>query len=69
MYPTKAKLYGTYALVGLTLVSGTDLVVVSHSRILSACTSGLVYIAIMSVAIFATQRKLAAQKSRHHIDE
>jgi len=67
--PTKAKLYTTYGLVGLTLLSGTDLVIVSHSRILSACTSGLVYIGIMSVGIFATQRKLATQKSRQVIDE
>jgi len=67
--PSKAKLNITYGLVALTLITGTDLVIVSHSAMLSSCTTGLIYILVMFIAIYASQRKLAAQKSRQVIDE
>lgn len=69
MSPSKTKLNITYGLVVLTLITGTDLVIVSHAQMLSSCTTGLIYIAAMFVAIFASQRKMAAQKSRQDMDK
>ena len=64
--PSRAKLYTSYGLIGLTLISGTDLVVVSRARIISACTSGLIYVGIMTVGLYATQRKLVINEARDH---
>lgn len=67
--PTRNKFYVTYGLVALTLITGTILVIASRAQILSACTSGLVYIGFMLMAIYASHRKLAVQKSRQSVDE
>lgn len=67
--PSKKRLNITYGLVALTLITGTHLVIVSHAAMLSACTTGLIYIGVMLVAIYASRRKLAAQKSRQIIDK
>jgi hypothetical protein len=63
MRPTKRKLQISYSLVGLTLVSGTALVVTTHSPLLSSCMTGLVYLGIVLSGIFATQRKLATEQA------
>ena len=69
MSPSRAKFKFTYGLVGLTLASGTYLVVASHAAMLSSCTTGLIYIGVMFVAIYASHRKLASQKTRHINDQ
>ncbi|MGH7237317.1 MAG: hypothetical protein ACREGF_02165 [Candidatus Saccharimonadales bacterium] len=56
--PSKLKLYGAYSLVGLTIASGSFLVVNTHVRILQACITGLVYIATVSVGIIFAHYKL-----------
>jgi len=61
--PTKKQLYISYGTVALTLMSGVLLVVATPSHMMQACTSGLVYLAVMSVAILATNVKLAHIKS------
>jgi len=48
--PSRANFFVNYGLIGLTLASGTYLVVSSHSRLLPACTAGLIYIGCISVA-------------------
>ena len=60
--PSKAKLYFSYVLVGLTLASGTYLVISTHSNMLSACETGLIYLGIVSYGLFLTHRKLAGNK-------
>ena len=61
--PTKKQLYVSYGTVALTLMSGILLAVVTPSHMMQACTSGLVYLSVMSVAIIATNVKLAHIKS------
>jgi hypothetical protein len=62
--PTRTKLTVSYSLVGLTLASGTYLVVSTKAHVLQACLSGLVYIGVVSAAIIAARNKLAVQKVR-----
>jgi hypothetical protein len=61
--PTKRQLYTSYSFVGLTILSGVGLVVFEPVHMIQACTSGLVYLAVMTVAIMATSVKLARIKS------
>lgn len=56
--PSATKLKIAYGLVGLTLGSGTYLVVSTHSKILSACLSGLLYLAVTFGFLTAAQKKL-----------
>ena len=64
--PSYAKLKTSYSLVGLTLASGTYLVISTHSNMLSSCITGLVYLAVVSAIIAVAHRKLAvaAHKER-----
>jgi hypothetical protein len=57
--PSKSKLYASYALVALTLASGTYLVLSTHTRLLPACTTGLIYLGAVSSGLVLTNRKLA----------
>ena len=61
--PNRRKLKVTYSLVVLTLVSGTYLVLSTHSSLLPSCEAGLVYIGIVSVALFAAQHRLAQKNA------
>jgi hypothetical protein len=58
--PSKNRFYGSYALVALTLISGTYLVLSMHANLVQACTSGLVYLLIVSFGIAAARRKANA---------
>lgn len=62
--PTKTKLNITYALVGLTFLSGTLLVLSMPSHLVSSCISGLLYLGIVLAGIFAARYRLAKQTSR-----
>jgi hypothetical protein len=57
--PTRKQLFISYSFVGLTVASGVGLVVLEPAHMIQACTSGLIYLAIMTVAIMATNVKLA----------
>jgi hypothetical protein len=48
----------SYALVGLTLITGTYLVMSSHTALMHACVSGLAYIAIVSSGLLVGGRRL-----------
>ena len=48
--PTKAKFVGSYTLLGATLASGTYLVISTKAHILQACTTGLIYVSVVSLA-------------------
>lgn len=56
--PGKAKLNWSYGLAGLTLASGTYLVVHLHAPLVSACTSGLVYLAVVTPLTVLARRRL-----------
>jgi hypothetical protein len=58
--PAKVKFYISYALIGLTLVSGTYLVLSTHSKLLPACEAGLFYLVIVTSGVLAAHRKFAS---------
>lgn len=60
--PTKTKLRLSYGLVATTFASGTYLVISTHSKLLSACFAGIVYLGCLSSALFAAHHKLARQE-------
>jgi len=66
--PTQIKLYTAAVLVMLTLASGTYLVITSHSRLLPACSTGLVYLGIVSAQLLFARRKLARAVATDKID-
>jgi hypothetical protein len=57
--PSKKKLYASYGLVGLTLVSGTYLVISTGAHVLQSCLTGLVYIGVVSTVIVGARYRLA----------
>jgi hypothetical protein len=57
--PSKTRLRFNYGIISLTLLSGTTLVLVKHLAIVSACESGILYLAVVLSATFLAQRKLA----------
>jgi hypothetical protein len=57
--PTSKNLRASYALIALTIASGTYLVVSEPAAMLHTCMTGLAYLAIVSLGIFMTRRKLA----------
>lgn len=57
--PTPAKLRGTYVMTGLTIASGTWLVLANPAHMVQACMSGLVYLGVMFFGIALAKGKLA----------
>ncbi len=57
--PSQQKFKIAYLLIGSTLVSGTYLVLSTHSALLGACVSGVFYLAIVTVGLVAAMRKFA----------
>lgn len=53
----KVRLSGLF--IGATLISGTALVIATHSPILSSCLTGLVYLAIAMTGVIIGSRRLA----------
>lgn len=58
--PTQTKLYTSYALVGATLASGIYLTVVNPASMLRTCTTGLVYVVIVTAGIALARKKLVS---------
>ena len=67
--PSAAKLYANYSLIGLTVGTGTYLVVSKPAHMLETCTMGLLYLSFTLAATFVTRRKLAAQRVRIRRDD
>jgi hypothetical protein len=57
--PSKKGLHLSYALLGLTLASGTFLVVTTGTHLLQACMMGLLYTTFVSFGIAHTHQALA----------
>lgn len=63
--PNKRNFNITYSLIGGTFVSGTILVIITHSSLKSSCIAGLAYLAIVLIAIIPARyryKKLELQK-------
>ncbi|OGL32960.1 hypothetical protein A3F64_01665 [Candidatus Saccharibacteria bacterium RIFCSPHIGHO2_12_FULL_42_8] len=56
--PSRSKFVVSYSLVGMTLVSGSFLVLLQPAHMAQACVSGLAYTAFVLVAIVAAKRRL-----------
>ncbi len=60
-FPTKARLNVSYVLLGLTVASGTVLIVSSKSHMLETCVMGLFYVGLTTFGIVSAKHKLAAE--------
>lgn len=56
--PTRTKLHASWTLVGLTVATGTYLIVFSHAAMLRTCMTGLLYVGVMTAIILAARQKL-----------
>lgn len=61
LQPSKRKLIASYLWVGLTIATGSYLVIMTPSHLVSACFTGLVYLGFVMSGVIATHRKLAKQ--------
>ena len=66
--PSSFKFVGNYALAGLTVASGTYLVVTKPAHMLETCTMGLAYLGFVTVATVVAARRLATAKARRPFD-
>lgn len=62
--PSATKFYAHFGLIGLTVASGTFLLVRSPAHMLETCTSGLIYTGFVSILTLFARRRLAAQRIR-----
>ena len=63
LQPTRNKLMTSATLLAGTLLSGSLLVMLSHSSIISACLSGVIYSGICLVAMGLGWKKMAIQNT------
>jgi hypothetical protein len=59
--PSQVKFRVNYLMIGLTLATGTYLVVSTNTPMLKACTSGLLYISLVTLGTIAARYKYARQ--------
>jgi hypothetical protein len=60
--PSKRKLHVSYTLVGLTVATGTALVVMRPAHLAESCLSGLLYLGVAFSGIIMVRRRLARQE-------
>ena len=63
IYPSRNKLNLSYALVALTIATGTYLVISLHTPLLQVCTTGLVYIGGIFLVLLSAHKRLANSKA------
>jgi hypothetical protein len=61
--PSKGKFYASYGLITATLVSGTYLVISTHSPLVSSCITGLVYLGIIMGGVVVAAHKFAVKQN------
>jgi hypothetical protein len=62
--PNEKKLKASYGLVAATVASGTYLIISMPSHLVSACFSGLTYLAVVMTLTLASHYRLASKKNR-----
>ena len=60
--PSRTKFYASYILIGLTLATGTYLVISLHAPMLKTCLSGLAYLAVALAGVVVGYRRFASVK-------
>jgi hypothetical protein len=63
--PSKTGLRINYALIGLTTLSGTYLIVSKPAHMLETCSVGLLYVGFVTVGVVVARRKLASATISH----
>ena len=58
--PTQAKIYASYTLIGLTLGTGTVLILLHPASLSKTWMSGLVYFAVTLTGTMLARQKLAS---------
>lgn len=61
--PARAKLLTNYGLIGLTVASGTYLIVATGKFMLSTCLVSLSYVLAVTVLSVVAERRFATQKA------
>ena len=61
--PSQTKLRTSYILIAATLASGTYLTVLNPVHMLQTCTTGLVYIVVVSAGVFIARRQLIKRQA------
>lgn len=61
--PTKSKLYLSYLLTAATFATGTYLVIISPSHLVTACITGLVFLGIVGAMLFAARQRFLEASS------
>ncbi len=59
--PSPSTLRFSYGLTAATLASGTYIVLSTHTSLTQACTTGLVYLGIMTAGLTAARYRLVRQ--------
>ncbi len=63
LLPSALKIRISGLFIGLTLISGTILVIATHQPILSSCISGLIYLAFAMSGVIVGSRRLAKEQA------
>lgn len=63
VFPSRRRLQISAAMIGLTLASGTYLVVSLHARLLQACVTGLLYLAVVAGGLLLARYRLVRQEA------
>lgn len=58
-FPSRAGMRITYALIGLTFMSGFWLVITMPANLTEACATGLIYVGYISYALVVSRNKVA----------
>lgn len=61
--PSKTKFKTSYTLVAVTLATGTYLVILAPSHMVSACFTGIVYLAFVTAGLVSAHKKFAKEVS------
>lgn len=62
--PSRTKLRTSYILIAATLASGTYLTVLNPVHMLQTCTTGLIYVVIVSAGIFIARQQLIKREAK-----
>jgi len=64
LYPTKKRFNISYAFVAATLITGTGLVIANPSHMVSACFTGIVYLAFITVGLVTAHKKFVKNENQ-----
>lgn len=63
--PSRTKLRTSYILIAATLASGTYLTILNPVHMLQTCTTGLVYVVIVSAGVYIARQQLIKREAQN----